>query len=532
MTSKRETNDCECDHGVGPGSQAHCKLWHILPDHERTLRHEHLRPSNLPPELLAYIFTLGTQDDPLLPLTLTHVCKSWRALALQTPSLWRLVSLDGRLRLWKEYLRRSRQCTLDVQLVPQSHHVRSASPDPRSRSRTHGRYYLDAQSAQLYIHCAAPHISRWRSLEIDFQHYAPYLWNAALSPCCGYGSRFYAPQLETLTLIHTNNDDTKEFTLFGGYAPRLRRVTLNGVRLTWLPSLFSNLTSLNYTHHGFTRGSDAAAELLYMLKISNALRELRVSLPSRTGAHSSFPCAFPAEESVVLPYLTELSILIEGSELPSALIHFMAHISIPSIHTFRLLVKPGATVTHPPRGGSSDLPARLRQFLKALPRLYTLRHLELEHAWLSDPRFIFMLLHVVPSLIHLTLRGPHISNATLFDLTNTLRARYRSSTKYPLVLDILELDRCEHVTAGALVDTIKHQLDAGTGRRPGICVRNIYVKDCIGLDLMALKRVKYGPSGANLRIWKNNEEINWRNVYTKTPTRTHKHRTPEDSSYS
>ncbi|KAK7690307.1 hypothetical protein QCA50_006964 [Cerrena zonata] len=475
---------------------------------------------------------LGAQNDPLLPLTATHVCKSWRALALQTPSLWRLISLDGRLRLWKEYLRRSRQCTLDIQLVPQSRYSRSTSPDPRSRSRTHGRYYLDAQSAQLYVHCAAPYISRWRSLEIEFQHYAPYLWNAALSACCGYGSRFYTPQLQSLTLIHANNDDTKEFTLFGGYAPRLRHVTLNGVRLTWLPSLFSNLTTLDYTHHGFTRGSDAAAELLYMLKISNALRELKVSLPSRAGAHSSFPCTFPAEESVVLPYLTELSILIEGTDLPSALTHFMAHISIPNIHTFRLLVKPNMIVTRPTRGGSSDISARLRQFLKALPRLYTLRHLELEYAWLSDPRFIYMLLHVVPSLTHLTLRGPHISNAILFDLCNTLRARYRSSSRYPLVLDILELDRCEHVTAGALVDITKHQLDAGTGRHPGICVRNIHVKDCIGLDLMTLKRGKYCPSGADLRVWKNSEEVNWKMLHTKTTIRTHRHRAPLDSSYS
>ncbi|KAI0081602.1 hypothetical protein K474DRAFT_1252134 [Panus rudis PR-1116 ss-1] len=457
----------------------------------------------LPAELLSYIFILGAQDDPVLPLIVSHVCRSWRNLALHTPSLWRFIALDARLRLWAEYIRRARACTLDIQLTPRGQLGYYTTSIPRNR--THGRHYLGAQSVQLYIQCVAPHIPRWRSLEIEFRHYAPYLWNAALSPCCGHGPALYASQLERLSLIHPHNDDTKEFLLFGGYAPKLRHVTIHGIRLTWLPSLYSNLTVLDYTHHGFTRGSDAAAELLYMLQTSNQVRDLRVSLPSRVGAHTSYPVKFPAEESVLLAQLRTLEIVIDDADLPSAMIYFIAHISVPALHTLRLLM---ASSTQPSlRHGSADPSSRLRHFLKALPRLYTVRHLELEHTWLSDQRFLFMLLHVVPSLTHLTLRGGrYVTNSILFDLCEILRARYRSSPNYPLVLNVLEFDHCDGITAGALVDVVRHRLDSG-GRRGGPCVRTLCVRDCAGVDVAALKRFQLVSFGVRLRVWWKGEEL-------------------------
>ena len=424
----------------------------------------------------------------MVPIRVSHVCRGWRNLALHTPALWRRISLDARLRMWMERVHRAKACTLDVILSSRN----NITP------RTLSRRYLDAQSVQLYMHCMVPYIHQWRSLTIEFQHFAPYLWNAALSSCCGRGQAVHAPLLEEMSLMYPHNDDSKEFVLFGGYAPRLRAVTIHGIRLTWLPKVFGNLTFLDYTHHGFTRGVDAAAELLYMLQISNRLRDLKVSFPSAPAATLTYPTPFPTDEAVHLPYLKSLEIRIEGSEITSALIHFMAHLSIPAVQTLHLLAP--TSIIRSPR--SVDIAARLRQLLKALPRLYGLRQLEVEHSWLSDPRFIIAILHVVPSLNHLILRGSYVTNPFFFDLSEILRARFRSSVSYgsPLVLDIVELDRCDAITSGALADAVKHRLGGST-----TCIRAIHVKECVSVDVAALRRVKH--LNVRMRVWQKGEEV-------------------------
>jgi hypothetical protein len=132
----------------------------------------------------------------------------------------------------------------------------------------------------------APHIRRWRSLTIKFDQYSPFLWNAALSPCCASGgissASVQAWNLTELTLLHPRNDDTKEFLLFGGIAPRLARATVAGIHLDWSPGLFANLVYLDYCHHGFTSGWECVAEVLNMLDVSRKLRELRIIFPSAT----------------------------------------------------------------------------------------------------------------------------------------------------------------------------------------------------------------------------------------------------------
>lgn len=442
---------------------------------------------------MGYIFTLGTEDDVIFPVTVSHVCRAWRELALFTPPLWRRVCLDGRLRLWTEFIRRARTCTLDIQLVPRN------PPTTRTARSPHGRHYLDAQTVQLYMHCVTPYIAHWRSLSIEFQHYAPYLWNATLSACCGQGYSLYALTLERLTLIHPNNDDSKEFALFGGYAPHLRAVTVHGVRLTWLPSLYSNLTFLDYTHHGFTRGLDAASDLLYMLQVSRRLRELRVSFPSRLGAPlSAFYEPFPSDGIVILSHLMKLELRIEGIDLPSAMVHFISHLSIPSLRTLRLLSSNNHTrISHT----NDTMPSRLRQLVKAFPRLYSVINLELEHTWLSDARFAWTLLHLVPSLRYLTFRGPYVTNPFLSDMGEVLLARSRPPRSAVLTsLDSLILDRCDNISGGYLTEVVRQKLG---GERS--CVHSLHVRDCLSVDAAALRWAR--NAGVSVHVWKKGQRV-------------------------
>lgn len=268
-------------------------------------------------------------------------------LAIHTHTLWRRLSFTVHgLRLWRERIARSRGCSLDVTIVPSQR----CRPD------------LDAIALQL--HLLVPHIARIRSFELRFSRYSPFLWNTALGPVChkrddnvnrrcardrlrdGAMEHAFAPlvhalQLEELTLCYPDNDDTKEFALFAGVAPRLKKVTLDGIRLTWLPDLYGNLTYLNYTHHGFTTGRTAVDEVLGMIQVSCALRELRICFRQREqgGEVLYLPHGDVPVGQVHLLRLERLVLSIGQSETDTCheLMSLVSRLSMPNLRELHLI---------------------------------------------------------------------------------------------------------------------------------------------------------------------------------------------------
>jgi hypothetical protein len=311
----------------------------------------------------------------MLPMTVSYVCSIWRELALRTPSLWRRISLSPAEDMWRERIHRAMSCSLDIELLP-------FIPGRLGRPQR-----LDLHTVQWYMHLVAPFITRWRSLKIVFSDYSPFLWNAALSCCCGSG--IYAPLVRDLTLIFPSNDDTKHFTLFGGVAPRLRRLTLDGLRLTWLPSLFANLTTLDYTHHGFTHGNQAVYDVLSILEVSNNLAELRLSFPWKGDVVSG---PIQAGRPVSLPVLTTLCLRVNSHNIPIELSCLVANITTPAISSLRLLDPSHSTRPFP----------HLHLFLQAFRIPSSLRSLHIENGWF-DPRIV-----VPPNLHRYVVRRSHM----------------------------------------------------------------------------------------------------------------------------
>lgn len=341
----------------------------------RHLVHQLPHPiSRLPVELLSHIFIVGSQDSAYLPVTVSHVCQQWRRIALNTPTLWRRITLSPKERMWKERIRRSKACTLDVQLLP------SPSKLPKSLTRSSRKLDkpvidLDPYSIQWHMHMVIPYIARWRSLEVAFPSYAPCLWKAALSRICSRRGA-QAPQLEDLHLTYRQNDDPEAFTLFSGSAPKLRRITLIGIRLNWLPSLFANLVSLNYTHHGFTVGYQAVQDVVDILSVSSALVELSLAFPRK--ADPRLPArSKPVHTRVLLDRLQHLTFRVEGSDIPYELAMLSALLLTPSLTKLSMV-----DALHCYTSFSS-----LKQFFYgyALPR--SLEHVELEWGW-YDSRMI------------------------------------------------------------------------------------------------------------------------------------------------
>ncbi|KIK69667.1 hypothetical protein GYMLUDRAFT_34062 [Collybiopsis luxurians FD-317 M1] len=319
----------------------------------------------LPPELLAYIFILGSEDDPLLPVSVSHVCRFWRELAIHTASLWRRVVLGCYYNMWRETIHRARACTLDIEL---SSRIRPGIP----------AFY----EVQRYMHLVMPHIKRWRSLRIVFTGYQPYLWNAALSECCMRSSQTQVPELEELCLVYRHNDDTKEFCLFSGRAPRLRRLVIDGIRLTWLPSLFENLTHLDYTHHGLTSGCHAIQELSNLLRVSSRLVKLGILFPykkhrSRPASLDSY-CASPT--TLYLPWVKTLLLRVETRDIPEELIVLASLFNTPRLAKLQLVDTRG-----------QQFPFRnIHHFWKHYPIPPSVRALYLHDGWYQKEAVTFI----------------------------------------------------------------------------------------------------------------------------------------------
>ncbi|KAI0712645.1 hypothetical protein C8Q76DRAFT_797480 [Earliella scabrosa] len=440
------------------------------------------RITQLPNEVLAHIFVLGAEDDVMFPVTVSHVCKAWRHIALHTPSLWRRISLDGSLSMWSHRMRRAKACTLDVQLSPRS-------------AMSHLAYY---NHVQLCMHLAVPQIHRWRSLEVRFAGYAPFLWNAALSACCGHSPALEAPALRELTLVYPENDDTKEFALFNGFAPRLRRATLQGIRLAWTPPLFQNLTFLDYTHHGFTRGAQAASEVLYMLQVSAGLEELRLAFPWKGDTASRYALSASFSRAVHLPRLRKLALFIDGPDVPPALTYTLPHLALPVLRSLYLMSPQTSRYLHP-----TDAFPHLRNILKSFPRLPALSHLHVAYAWLEE-RFLAALLAMLPypgaPHLTLTLEGPQTSHAFLCNSLRHVGRRLRA----------LALVRCDKLTAEATLDVLNRMSGTYLQNMPGVvpAISALYVRDCKELDWRSLQWLP--TVGIMLKVWEGGREVDMR----------------------
>lgn len=364
-----------------PRSLRHCQI-----SYPRSLRrakfptYQVARPHfihSLPFEILALVFTLGAEADVQLPIVVSHVCRQWREIALRSPSLWRRISLSPHERLWRERIDRARTCTLDVEL----------SPWRETKGGGRRSQDLNAYTVQWYMYLVLPFIHRWRSLDLLFTDYQPYLWRGALAGC---GSP--APALEELSLVYRLNDSTEEFLLFSEYAPRLRRLTVDGMRLAWSPLLFRNLTYLDYTHHGFTSGHQAVDDVISILAISQRLVELRLLFP-----RGRLP-VLPSRNDYVtrrvrLRNLKHLQLAVDGSDIPFELAHVVTLISVRNLSTLRL-VDLGHSHNHFPS---------LKSFFYVFPVRRSLEIIEIGHGW-YDPRMIQPLARSLPRLTKIVVK--------------------------------------------------------------------------------------------------------------------------------
>jgi hypothetical protein len=316
----------------------------------------------LPSEILAYIIKMGSRDDVLLPHTSSQVCRNWRHVLLNTPTVWTGIYLDHRIAMWSRFLNRSKGAPLEVYLH---------EPPP-------GRHWSnwDHNLVRWILQPALPHVRRFRAFHVRLHTPAPFLWNSILSPLCG-DSRVAAPMLEELTLIYPSNEDGKQFALFGGQAPKLRIVTLNSIRLA-CPSIFQHLGDLRYTHMCST-DVHGISDIVSILQACISLQHLKLVFDVRNRTSAPFPVYYDGSNHVRLVHLRHLQLSILGQDIPFEMELFLHHVEFTNVvilhcaHAAIRRPRPFPSVAH---------------YAARLGPLHYLKELKVERGWV-DQRFIF-----------------------------------------------------------------------------------------------------------------------------------------------
>lgn len=391
--------------------------------------------SLLPVELLLHIFYLGSLQDPEFPVTMSQVCSHWRRISIRSSRLWCYIRPDRRRYLCSRRIQRSKGFPLDIAL---DHPPISMTSMQTTLADVHTR-----------MHSVIPAIQQWRSLSIHFTGYIPYLWNAALSELCPKlpSPTSHAPQLVRLSLIYPLNDDTKEFLLFGGHAPKLRDVSLHGIRLRWTAPLFENLTHLDYNHHAFTFAHEAVAEVLVMLRVSYKLQSLTISFPGGRSREddASFGWASQAYTPISLGNLKLLVLRVVGDNIPREMTVLSSKLILPRLQRLRLVSGENSI-----RFGGREVSA----VLGSLRRHSCLEDVIIENSW-AHGRSIAAFLRSLPNVRFISARGRYVEDDFLLplskrvDLTSTPE---RNCLKNFALggLEMLELSEAAVTTDGVL----------------------------------------------------------------------------------
>ena len=179
-------------------------------------------------------------------VTLSHVCRRWRRITLNTTILWTPLRIDrlGGIARSKEYLNRCSSSSLPIDIYIDTVGVEDHRPG--------------VNICRDHLHCIfdsiLPYISRWRTLFLKVRDNDCRVIALTRLSTCGP-----APILETFQMYHFDEDTPENLllatqqrptTLFDGSLPNLRNFSLIGVHLSWSKAPYlRNLKSIDLALH-------------------------------------------------------------------------------------------------------------------------------------------------------------------------------------------------------------------------------------------------------------------------------------------
>jgi hypothetical protein len=304
--------------------------------------------------------------DESFQVTVSHVCRHWRAIALDSPPLWSEIDVEtGRhagssYRRASTYLSRTKEYPLSISID-----VNEPDSDTDSVSSEQSDSQSLSPSLQLkqIIDLLLPHTRRWLKFRLAADSYHHFF--TVLSRFCTAPP---ASLLEHLELHHLDEELEPEplffpypsektpFVIFGNCAPKLRHVSLYSVHIDWHNTTFlKNLHSLElaYLPQDVRPSFD---EFFTILRSSPELRTLDLCMSGPSGHPHEWPAFLPPppqddhyhdphvpaafatqpgtlDEYMVLPRLHELKLSYQS---PEDLAAFFSRVSMPSLHNLEV----------------------------------------------------------------------------------------------------------------------------------------------------------------------------------------------------
>ena len=304
--------------------------------------------------------------DNSFQVTVSHVCKHWRKVALATAVLWSEIDVETGRQAAPSYLRastylsRTNGCPLSISID-----VDEWPSDDESVYSEQSDCPSPGTSAQLQkiMDLLLPHTSRWRDFKLTADDY--YHFHAVMSQLCDAPP---ADLLESLELHHLDEEiesgpshfpyhsHKTPFILFGNRAPKLCHVSLYGVHIDWHNTTFlKDLHFLELAYHS-QDVRPSFNEFFTILRSSLELRTLDLCMAGPVGPPHDWPTFLPQkpqvdhyhdphvpapfatqpdelDEYMTLPKLHELKLSYQS---PEELAAFFDRVSMPSLHTLEL----------------------------------------------------------------------------------------------------------------------------------------------------------------------------------------------------
>ncbi|KAI0648332.1 hypothetical protein C8Q79DRAFT_925264 [Trametes meyenii] len=272
--------------------------------HLQSLRNAGARVQRLPPELLVRIFSycVWTSREDRDLITVTHVCRQWRAIALNNATLWRTIFVTS-LAKAEAFVQRSKRALLDVE-------------------------YRGSIPVRDFMPLLSSVTKRLRSLIVEVDD------TMTIGYIMGRFDIGPPPHLETLHLVgKIGSVSDRQFVkmIRGGMAvflvhdnifmPSLRSLRLSPICVPWQTDIYSRLSVLELGTPDMVPPSEQ--RLLEILRQCPGLETLRLDFRDQC-----LPLA-PKDDPgwiVSLPLLATFSI---RSLLPASIASLLSHLTLP-----------------------------------------------------------------------------------------------------------------------------------------------------------------------------------------------------------